>query len=113
MCGEGEGLNSEQGDGLFFFSPFSVSFLGREHVKFVLWEIKNGKFLNILGLPLSSIYKVHDEAKDKAFELEMSWVCDESKRQHEKVLSSLSILLFICGRTLPSTYMMLSEPFLL
>lgn len=33
----------------------------------------------------SSIYGVHDEAKDKDFELEMSWVCDESNRQHEKV----------------------------
>lgn len=31
------------------------------------------------------IYQVHDEAKDKAFELELSWVCDESNRQHEKV----------------------------
>ncbi|PSR90100.1 Proteasome subunit alpha type-3 like [Actinidia chinensis var. chinensis] len=35
------------------------------------------------------IYKVHDEAKDKAFELEMSWICDESKRQHEKVPEEL------------------------
>ncbi|KAL2938078.1 Proteasome subunit alpha type-3 [Bienertia sinuspersici] len=33
------------------------------------------------------IYKVHDEAKDKAFELELSWVCDESKREHQKVIS--------------------------
>ncbi|GKU93555.1 hypothetical protein SLEP1_g7144 [Rubroshorea leprosula] len=33
------------------------------------------------------IYKVPDEAKDKAFELDMSWVCDESKKQHEKVIS--------------------------
>jgi len=32
------------------------------------------------------IYGVHDEAKDKAFELELSWVCDESNRQHQKVL---------------------------
>lgn len=39
-----------------------------------------------LPSPWISIYKVHDEAKDKAFELEMSWVCDESKRQHEKVI---------------------------
>lgn len=31
------------------------------------------------------IYGVHDEAKDKAFELELSWVCDESNRQHQKV----------------------------
>ncbi|KAK4392572.1 Proteasome subunit alpha type-3 [Sesamum angolense] len=35
------------------------------------------------------IYGVHDEAKDKAFELEMSWVCDESNRQHQKVPDSL------------------------
>lgn len=40
-----------------------------------------------LSFVFCSIYKVHDEAKDKAFELEMSWVCDESKRQHEKVIS--------------------------
>ena len=35
------------------------------------------------------IYKVHDEAKDKAFELEMSWVCEESKREHQKVPDNL------------------------
>lgn len=34
---------------------------------------------------MCSIYKLHDEAKDKAFELEMSWICDESKREHQKV----------------------------
>jgi hypothetical protein len=27
-----------------------------------------------------SIYKLHDEVKDKELELELSWVCDESKR---------------------------------
>ena len=32
-----------------------------------------------------SIYGVHDEAKDKEFELEMSWVCDESDRQFVRV----------------------------
>lgn len=36
---------------------------------------------------MCSIYGVHDEAKDKAFELEMSWVCDESNRQHQKVVT--------------------------
>ncbi|CAN1253229.1 Proteasome subunit alpha type-3 [Linum perenne] len=35
------------------------------------------------------IYKVHDEAKDKAFELELSWVCEESNRQHQKVPDEL------------------------
>ncbi|KAF7148728.1 hypothetical protein RHSIM_Rhsim03G0109500 [Rhododendron simsii] len=42
-----------------------------------------------------SIYKVHDEAKDKAFEFEMSWVCDESKRQRKK----LNLHVAIVGRT--------------
>ena len=35
------------------------------------------------------IYGVHDEAKDKAFELELSWICDESNRQHQKVPADL------------------------
>lgn len=38
-----------------------------------------------------SIYGVHDEAKDKAFELEMSWVCEESNREHQRV----SFLFFV------------------
>lgn len=28
------------------------------------------------------IYKLHDDIKDKAFEMEMSWVCDESGKKH-------------------------------
>ena len=28
---------------------------------------------------------VHDEAKDKDFELEMTWICPESKNRHSKV----------------------------
>lgn len=31
------------------------------------------------------IYKLHDDVKDKDFELEMSWVCDESNRKHVMV----------------------------
>lgn len=31
------------------------------------------------------IYLVHDELKDKNFELELSWVCKESEGRHEKV----------------------------
>ncbi|MCH99956.1 proteasome subunit alpha type-3-like, partial [Trifolium medium] len=38
----------------------------------------------VIAVAKISIYGVHDEAKDKDFELEMSWVCDESNRQHEK-----------------------------
>ncbi|KAL0282023.1 UNVERIFIED_CONTAM: Proteasome subunit alpha type-3 [Sesamum angustifolium] len=43
----------------------------------------------ILDLFCKQYLWVHDEAKDKAFELEMSWVCDESNRQHQKVPDSL------------------------
>jgi len=35
------------------------------------------------------IYKLHDDVKDKAFELELSWVCDESKRKHVSVPADL------------------------
>jgi hypothetical protein len=29
---------------------------------------------------MHSLYKLHDDVKDKPMELELSWVCDESKR---------------------------------
>lgn len=35
------------------------------------------------------IYGVHDEAKDKDFELEMSWICEDSNREHEWVPADL------------------------
>jgi len=31
------------------------------------------------------IYKFHDDIKEKDFELELSWVCDESNRRHQMV----------------------------
>lgn len=31
------------------------------------------------------IHQVHDEVKDKEFELEMSWICEESKYEHTEV----------------------------
>ena len=42
------------------------------------------------------IYGVHDEAKDKAFELELSWIYDELKRQHEKVLWDIHMKNGLC-----------------
>jgi len=35
------------------------------------------------------IHKLHDIVKDKPFELELSWVCDESKRRHTMVPADL------------------------
>jgi 20S proteasome subunit alpha 7 len=34
-----------------------------------------------------SIYSIHDEVKDKEFELELSWICEESGWQHLPVPS--------------------------
>lgn len=36
-----------------------------------------------------SIHLVHDELKDKQFELELSWVCEESRGVHERVPAAL------------------------
>jgi len=35
------------------------------------------------------MYKLHDDVKDKPFELELTWVCEESKRQHVVVPADL------------------------
>lgn len=35
------------------------------------------------------IYKLHDDVKDKAFELELSWVCDASNKRHVMVPQEL------------------------
>lgn len=35
------------------------------------------------------IYELHDEVKDKPFELEMSWICDASNKKHEFVPKEL------------------------
>jgi hypothetical protein len=43
-----------------------------------LWSFYKSFFIT------NSIYTVHDEAKDKAFELELSWITSETKR-HEFV----------------------------
>lgn len=36
-----------------------------------------------------SIYLVHDEVKDRHFELELSWVCKESGGRHQRVPKDL------------------------
>eukprot|EP00485_Elphidium_margaritaceum_P004906 CAMPEP_0202688668 /NCGR_PEP_ID=MMETSP1385-20130828/4148_1 /ASSEMBLY_ACC=CAM_ASM_000861 /TAXON_ID=933848 /ORGANISM="Elphidium margaritaceum" /LENGTH=265 /DNA_ID=CAMNT_0049343691 /DNA_START=65 /DNA_END=862 /DNA_ORIENTATION=- len=35
------------------------------------------------------IYQIHDEVKDKPFELEMSWVCDASQKKHQLLPSNV------------------------
>lgn len=36
-----------------------------------------------------SIYTCHDDAKDKEFELELSWICAESQYKHQFVPAEL------------------------
>lgn len=36
------------------------------------------------------IYKLHDDVKDKDFEMELSWVCDESERKHVLIPKDLA-----------------------
>jgi hypothetical protein len=43
----------------------------------------------LLGRQCHSIYLVHDDAKDKEFELEMSWIGDETEGRHLAVPSDL------------------------
>jgi 20S proteasome subunit alpha 7 len=42
-----------------------------------------------LGWASCSIYKIHDDVKDKEFELELSWVCAESNGKHQSVPEDL------------------------
>ena len=35
------------------------------------------------------IYSQHDPSKDKAIEIELSWVCDETNRMHQLVPPAL------------------------
>lgn len=59
-----------------------------------LWDafilLINQQF-NIRRLPIfvCSIYLVHDEVKDKLFEMELSWVCEESGGRHQFVPDAL------------------------
>lgn len=40
-------------------------------------------------LSQNSIYSVHDDSKDKPFELELSWVCEETGNLHKFVPKDL------------------------
>ena len=43
-----------------------------------------------------SIFKVHDDAKDKDFELEISWIGPESNGRHEMVPEDLRKVSPLC-----------------
>lgn len=39
----------------------------------------------------NSIYSCHDDAKDKDFELELSWICAESQYKHQFVPKDIKL----------------------
>ncbi|KAF8370017.1 hypothetical protein HHK36_031956 [Tetracentron sinense] len=98
-CGVILGGYDRDGPQLYMVEPSGVSHRyfgaaigkGRQAAKTEIEKLKLSEMTCRQGVieVAKIIYGVHDEAKDKAFELEMSWVCDESNRQHQKVISSL------------------------
>ncbi|XP_042060543.1 proteasome subunit alpha type-3-like isoform X2 [Salvia splendens] len=76
-CGVIVGGYDRDGPQLYMIEPSGISYLSEMTCRQGVIEVAK------------IIYGVHDEAKDKAFELELSWVCDESNCQHEKVPENL------------------------
>ncbi|KAF5750338.1 proteasome subunit alpha type-3-like [Tripterygium wilfordii] len=94
-CGVILGGYDRDGPQLYMVEPSGVSYRyfgaaigkGRQAAKTEVEKLKLSELTCRQGVieVAKIIYGVHDEAKDKAFELEMSWICDESNRQHQKV----------------------------
>nr|KJB55440.1 hypothetical protein B456_009G076300 [Gossypium raimondii] len=98
-CGVILGGYDRDGPQLYMVEPSGISYRyfgaavgkGKQAAKTEIEKLKLSEMTCREGVieVAKIIYKVHDEAKDKAFELEMSWVCDESKQQHQKVPDDL------------------------
>ncbi|XBH93215.1 hypothetical protein VPH35_084188 [Triticum aestivum] len=98
-CGVILGGYDRDGPQLYMIEPSGLSYKyfgaalgkGRQAAKTEIEKLKLSELTCREGIVevAKIIYGVHDEAKDKSFELELSWVCEESNRQHEKVPSDL------------------------
>ncbi|WVZ68464.1 hypothetical protein U9M48_017399 [Paspalum notatum var. saurae] len=98
-CGVILGGYDRDGPQLYMIEPSGVSYKyfgaalgkGRQAAKTEIEKLKLSELTCREGIVevAKIIYGVHDEAKDKAFELELSWICDESDRQHQKVPNNL------------------------
>merc|ERR1712087_118761 len=44
------------------------------------------------------VFSLHDEVKDKPFELELTWVCDESNKKHQRVPKDVMEMALAAGR---------------
>lgn len=92
-------VKAAEGPVLYCIDPSGLSYkyyayaVGKNN-KGAATELEKINFENItcreaVDLIAHIIYKLHDENKDKDFELEVTWVCDESKRRHQLVPKKL------------------------
>eukprot|EP00850_Spirogloea_muscicola_P017234 SM000146S00954 [mRNA] locus=s146:121896:124517:+ [translate_table: standard] len=89
----------KDGPQLYMIEPTGVSYRyfgtaigkGRQAAKTEIEKLKLSEMTCREGVLAVAkiIYGIHDEAKDKAFELEMSWICSDSKNEHQRVPADL------------------------
>eukprot|EP00898_Chlorokybus_atmophyticus_P004714 jgi/Chlat1/5243/Chrsp33S05087 len=94
------GCYDKEGPQLYMIEPSGVVFRyfgtaigkGRQAAKTEIERLKLEEMTCREGVMAVAkiIYSAHDEAKDKAFELELSWICDESGREHKRVPAELA-----------------------
>jgi len=95
------GSYGEDGPSLHMVEPSGVHYkyyataIGK-HTRSAKSELEKLDFANLtcrqaLKEVATIIYKLHDDIKDKNFELELSWVCDESNRKHSMVPEELRL----------------------
>jgi len=93
------GAYDKKGPQLFMIEPSGVSYgyfacaigKGRQAAKTELEKLKLQEITcrDAINEIARILYSVHDDVKDKQFELELSWVCDESKKVHQLVPKNL------------------------
>lgn len=44
------------------------------------------------------MYNVHDDVKEKTFDIEISWICDESARKHTHIPPELHAAAVAAGK---------------
>mmetsp|Transcript_9593 Transcript_9593/g.28054 ORF Transcript_9593/g.28054 Transcript_9593/m.28054 type:complete len:249 (+) Transcript_9593:61-807(+) len=93
------GAYAEDGPELYDVDPSGLSY---RHFATAIGKGKTAAKSQLEKLDLSTItcrkavnelakimYSIHDEVKDKQFELEITWICDESGRKHVQVPADL------------------------
>ncbi|KAI9033331.1 nucleophile aminohydrolase [Hyaloraphidium curvatum] len=87
----GFGLYMVEPSGLYYGYSGSAIGKGRSVAKTELEKLNFAELTvrEAVKVAAKIIYMTHDESKDKDFELEMSWICKESKFRHEFVPQDL------------------------